>query len=324
MKNKIFILAMLAGLLTGFAYKAGAADVPDLKYGLYIHYGLPTFAKAGEQGEIPAGRFAPTALDVKSWAHAAKEAGMTFAVLTAKHHSGFCLWDSADYDYDITHSPVKTDLLADFIAACDSEGILPGVHYSIPDVHNEGTVQFQGSVTPLYFSLIKKQITELHTKYPGLRVQIFESSGRFTSDQWQEINQLIHRLNPHCIILDGRNDSPYMTKSVIVKSWMWHPQAQLLPVTALFAAYNKAVTSGQPFILNVGPAPSSRIPEDQFAILGQMKELIAHPPESMAATSVIGKPDATERLKKVKSLYDQGLINKEDYDKKVKEIMDSL
>ncbi len=37
-----------------------------------------------------------------------------------------------------------------------------------------------------------------------------------------------------------------------------------------------------------------------------------------------GKPDAAERLKKLKSLFDQGLINKEDYDKKVKEIMDSL
>ena len=36
------------------------------------------------------------------------------------------------------------------------------------------------------------------------------------------------------------------------------------------------------------------------------------------------KPDAGARLKQVKSLYDQGLINKEDYDKKVKEIMDSL
>ena len=103
---------------------------------------MDTFRHAGEKGQLPVERFAPTSLNVKTWAHAAKEAGMTFAVLTAKHESGFCLWDSQGYDYDIAHSPFKGDIIGDFIAACKAEGILPGVHYSIPDAYNEGAVRF--------------------------------------------------------------------------------------------------------------------------------------------------------------------------------------
>ena len=62
-----------------------------------------------------------------------------------------------------------------------------------------------------------------------------------------------------------------------------------------------------------------------------MKSRFWQPPPTLEWTSFstpsadnLGKPIAAERLKTVKALYDQGLINKEDYDKKVKEIMDSL
>ena len=56
----------------------------------------------------------------------------------------------------------------------------------------------------------------------------------------------------------------------------------------------------------------------------QLKDLIANPPSPSPAPATGGKPPVAERLKQVKSLYDQELISKEDYEKKVKEIMDSL
>ena len=80
MKNTLVFL--IASLLAGFSFNATAADAPDLKFGLYIHYGIASFAQAGEPGQIPAERFNPAALDVQAWAHAAKQVGMTFAVLT--------------------------------------------------------------------------------------------------------------------------------------------------------------------------------------------------------------------------------------------------
>src|ERR1019366_9502946 len=127
MKNTF--ICIFAVLLAGFTFTAAAADAPELKYGLYIHFGMDTFRHAGEKGHLPVERFAPVSVNVKAWVHTAKEAGMTFAILTAKHESGFCLWDSKENDYTIAHSPFKGDLLADFIAACQSEGLVPGVHY---------------------------------------------------------------------------------------------------------------------------------------------------------------------------------------------------
>ena len=79
------------------------------------------------------------------------------------------------------------------------------------------------------------------------------------------------------------------------------------------------------FILSVGPDTNGRIPDNQLAVLAEMKTLMARSaakPGSPPATDV--KPSGAERLKQVKSLYDQGLISKEDYEKKVKEIVDSL
>ena len=334
MKNKLFHLVLITcGLLTGafaaFGQEAaptgatGAPNAPNLKYGLYIHYGIATFARPGEQGQIPAGRFAPTALDAKAWAHAAKAAGMTFAVLTAKHESGFCLWDSPGYDYDVAQSPFKGDIIGDFIAACNAEGILPGVHYSIPDALNEGVARGRGPVSATYFALIKKHLTELHTRYPGIRIQVLDLIQRLSPDQLGEIRDLIKRLNPGCV-LSGGDGGPRFDADTIFNGWMWKPQARLYPVQTLFDHYSLAQQTRRPYLLNVGPDPSGRIPDDQIAMLTQLKEMIATRPLTPPPAGTPAKPSAADRLKQLKSLYDQGLINKEDYDRKTKEIIDSL
>jgi alpha-L-fucosidase len=325
MKNRL--VCLFASLLAGFTFNTIAAEATDLKSGLYLHFGTPTFAPGNPAEQVPPERFAPTALDIKQWMRTAKQAGMSYAVLTAKHESGFCLWASQDYDYDITHSPVKTDIIAEFIAACNAEGIAPGVHYSIPDAHNEGTARSQGPVAGLYFNLIKKHITELHAKYPGLRVQIFDASARLSPAQWNELSQLVHHLNPQCVLLDRNHDPRYDYVTVNKgNGWMWSPDALLNSMDRLLLVYNQAKASGHSYLLNVGIDPSGRIPDSYVAALMDLKKRIDQGPATApAATSGTGaKPDAAERLKKVKALYDQGLINKDDYDKKVKEIMDSL
>jgi hypothetical protein len=304
---------------------ANAADSPAMKYGLCINFGLQMFAKLGDQGELPASRFAPASMNVKSWVRAAKDAGMTFAVPIVKNGNGFCLWQTADYDYDISHRPFKGDIIGDFIAACNAEGILPGAFYSVPDAHNEGAGRTTGPVPNLYFSFIKKQITELHTKYPGLRVQIFGGSDRFSAEQWTDLVQLVHRVNPQCVILDLKHEGVMQFGGgTVLRGFRWQPKAELVPAEELFRLYDQTQTSKKSFWLTVGADPSGSIPDNQLAVLSQLKEMIANPPAQSSASTSTTKSDAAARLKQVKSLYDQGLINKEDYDKKVKEIMDSL
>jgi alpha-L-fucosidase len=321
------LVCLLAGLLGGLAHNTQAAEAPDLQYGLYIHFGMDTFRHAGEKGQLPVERFAPAGVNVNAWARAAKQAGMTFAVLTAKHESGFCLWESKDYDYDIAHSPFKGDLLGDFVKACKAGGILPGVHYSIHDTLNKGAGA-QADVPSPYFNLIKQHLTELNTKYPEIRVLTLDGSTRLSPAQLEELTGLVKRLNPQCAVWEVGKDGVSGTHHVsdtVIRSWMWAPSAKLNPAQQIFASYQRCLSAGKAFVLNVGPDTSGNIPADQIAVLTQIKSMIANSPAAAsAAPAPAAKPDAAARLKQVKQLFDQGLINKEEYDQKVKEIMDSL
>jgi alpha-L-fucosidase len=330
-------VCLAAGLLLTVTPPANAADpataTPDkpdpaqLKYGMYVHFGTATFAGPGAKSRWPAERFAFTELDLRAWARTAKAAGMTFVVLTAKHESGFCLWDSQDYEYDVGSSPVKVDIVGDFIAACKAEGLLPGIHYSIPDDYNEGVVRYKGEVPPPYFGVIKRQMAELHSKYPELRVQILDLSERLSPAQFEELRRIVERLNPACLVWGTTNGGYglHHVPATINKGWMWSANGQLNSVQRLFEQYQQCQTDGKAFVLNVGPDRAGRIPADQAAALMEMKKLIAATPGGNAPLKAISPtPSAAERLKQLKSLYDQGLISKEDYDREVKEILDPL
>ena len=82
----------------------------DARFGMFIHWGLYAVPAKGEWyasiGRVPPERyeeylrtFDPVDYDPRAWARLARQAGMKYAVLTAKHHEGFCLFDSAYTDY---------------------------------------------------------------------------------------------------------------------------------------------------------------------------------------------------------------------------------
>ena len=73
----------------------------------------------------------PLNLDVAGWAVAMRQAGMKYAVLTARHTSGFLLWDSATSEFDVASSPNKTDVVGEFIKECRRQGIAPGLYYCL-------------------------------------------------------------------------------------------------------------------------------------------------------------------------------------------------
>jgi hypothetical protein len=283
---KQLLVGMLAvgGLITANA----APQDANLKYGLCIHYGMPTFMNKGENGQLPAERFAPPpALHklVRNWARTAKEMGMTFAVLTAKHESGFCLWPAKDYDYSISQSPYNGDILREFIEACKAEDIAPGVHYSIPDAHNEEAVRFNGEVSASYFEVIKKHFEDLHTRYPELRVQVVNGSWRLSPGQLGELKQIVHRLNPECAFWEttGGYEGPHYVTATIVRGWFWQPRCQLCPMQEIETQLNLAQSENKALILNVGPVRRGNIPGDQLAVLEAMKGKIGRP---LAAGSV--------------------------------------
>lgn len=105
--------------------KSQVSGWEQLKYGMFIHFNMNTYAGAEyDKGKMPAEGFNPQLLDVDQWIRTARDAGMKYAVLTAKHTGGFCLWDSKvtwkgrEYDYDIASSPIKKDIVAQFMESC--------------------------------------------------------------------------------------------------------------------------------------------------------------------------------------------------------------
>ena len=118
------------------------------RFGLFIHFGLYAaparheWVKSKEyitnekydSKYLP--RFNPDLFDAKEWAKTAKAAGMKYAVLTTKHHEGFCMWDTKQTDYKITTTEFGRDLVREFVDAFRAEGLKVGFYFSIKDWHH--------------------------------------------------------------------------------------------------------------------------------------------------------------------------------------------
>jgi alpha-L-fucosidase len=119
----------------------------DARFGMFIHWGLYALPARHEwvknQERITNetyqkyfDEFNPDLFEPKKWAKEAKAAGMKYAVLTTKHHEGFCLFDSKYTDYKATKTSAKRDLVKEYVDAFRAEGIKIGFYYSLIDWHH--------------------------------------------------------------------------------------------------------------------------------------------------------------------------------------------
>jgi len=182
----------------------------DLKYGMFIHFGMSTFTgREIDAGDMPSITYAPTELDVDQWIAVARDAGMKYAVLTSKHVSGHCLWDSKvqwkgkEYDYDVSTSSDPTDVIAEYIKACKKYDIKPGIYYCLMDTHNSyGLDKWKEEhLRPEYFQFVKDQLSELLHNYPDIFYLWLDIPRLASLEQRTEIYDMIKRINSGCIVL---------------------------------------------------------------------------------------------------------------------------
>jgi alpha-L-fucosidase len=178
---------------------------------LFLHFGINTFTgrEWGDGSENPA-LFNPSRLDCAQWAQAAKAGGFKIAVLTAKHHDGFCLWPSHRTRHSVQSSPWKNgqgDLVRDFVDAFRAEGLKVGLYLSPWDRHEPcyGTES--------YNDFYCDQFTELLTQYGELHELWFdgacaeEPGGRKQVYDWDRFFALAKKLQPGAVTFgDGGTD----------------------------------------------------------------------------------------------------------------------
>lgn len=189
-------------------------DFLDLRFGMFLHFNSATYEFAAQGGDWGGENYQstfrpatwnPAKLDCRGWAQAAKSAGMKFAVLTAKHHDGFDLWDSAYTDYDVGEGKLKTDVIAEYVEGCRAEGILPGLYFSMLDVKHMIT---SSNCTASDVEFIKAQLTELLTNYGDIPFIIFDGwnaywgGPHYTQLPYEEIVNLVHTLQPDCLVIN--------------------------------------------------------------------------------------------------------------------------
>ncbi|MCL1796254.1 MAG: alpha-L-fucosidase [Clostridia bacterium] len=150
------------------AYKKRIEWYQRDRFGMFIHWGLYAIPARGEWVRSVErisvddyrpffDQFNPDSYDPREWARLAKAAGMKYAVLTAKHHDGFCLFDSKLTDYKATNTMAGRDLVRAFIDAFRAEGIKVGLYYSIIDWHHPDFPHYGDRQHPLRDSLAEKE-----------------------------------------------------------------------------------------------------------------------------------------------------------------------
>lgn len=202
------------------------------RFGMFIHFGLYSIPARGEwlrsTEEIPKetymkyfDEFNPVDYDPVKWAKLAKKAGMKYMVMTAKHHDGFCLFDSKFTDFKSTNTKIKRDLVREYVAAVRAEGLKVGLYFSLIDWYHEDYPHYGDNFHPMrnnenykndnrnfdrYLEYMHNQVREICTNYGQIDIIWFDFSyGDMRGEKWKatELMKMVRQLQPN-VIIDNR------------------------------------------------------------------------------------------------------------------------
>jgi alpha-L-fucosidase len=200
----------------------------DLEFGVIIHLDLEVFNPTWihqVNGKLstppPIETFNPTELDTDQWIQAVKASGAKYAVLTAKHVTGFTLFPDNEYPYAIDKTPYKNgkgNIVKDFIASCRKYGILPGLYYSCEansylNIHKgSGNLPSYPSKEWTYFTeLVTRHLTHLWSEY-GELCEIWFDGGLL--EHGPDIPGLLQKYQPNAVVFQGPEQHPYRLRWV--------------------------------------------------------------------------------------------------------------
>lgn len=192
--------------------------------GVIIHLDLNIFAPAtfnprDKKTLPPLSIFNPSKLNTDQWIRVAKSAGAKYAILVAKHTTGFALWPTKANDFNVSHTPWKQgkgDIVADFIKSCKKYGLKPGIYYNtnvntyygvdygVPFVSDEARDAYDG--------VVLAQLKELWTHYGNLFEIWFDGGVR--GSMINKISGMVRKYQPEAILFQGPKSCPNLIRWV--------------------------------------------------------------------------------------------------------------
>jgi alpha-L-fucosidase len=288
-------------LAQGFDNKPARLDwFRDLGFGMFIHWSVDSqlgsdishpLAGASEDfrkryfEDLPR-TFNPRKFNPEAWAVLARLAGMKYVVFTAKHHSGFAMWNTRTTPFSLHKTPVRRDLLGEVVRAFRAQGLAVGLYFSPEDfhwLHTNGkpvTRRPHPGVLPKenpgLLKLDREQLRELATRYGRVDVWFLDGPAAGMRD-------VIWRAQPDAVITRDVIDTPEQTIPGVPLDRVWESCLtmgtawQYQPTNDVYRSGSQLIqilietrAKGGNLLLNVGPKPDGELPIEQEERLREM------------------------------------------------------
>lgn len=330
MKRMFIVLIWILKVMPAFTQGTAMEDFMSKRFGMFIHFG-PVTLRGTEIGwsrgrEVPLEEydtlykeFNPVLFNADTWVKAAKDAGMKYLVITAKHHDGFCLWPTAVSHYHVGNSPFKRDIVGELAQACRRQGITFCVYFTVLDWHDpdypvksphDTSLNVKGDMGRFVMTM-KKELKEIVTRYHPFMLWFDGYWDKcWTVEDGKEIYRYLKALDPRLIINNrlGKGGALSDTQSVgdfltpeqtigklnmkepwescitICNQWAWKPNDQMKTLKQCIQTLERTAGGNGNLLLNVGPMMDGRMEARQITRLKEMGDWLKKYGESIYDT----------------------------------------
>ncbi|MEP3388346.1 MAG: alpha-L-fucosidase, partial [Reichenbachiella sp.] len=265
----------------------------DMGFGIFVHWSVDSqlgsvishsMVGASEDyvnryiNELPK-TFYPNKFDPDEWAKLFKLTGAEYVMFTAKHHNGFCMWDTKTTDFNIMNTPYGQDITGLLIQSLRKVGLKVGLYYSPEDfsfIYKQGhLITRKGPMTQVteneeLFEYAKDQVDELFSNYGAIDMAFFDA---FSSSN---LVQYVHEKYPDILVTRGEMNTPeqkipntampgpWESCMTMGTQWAYKPtNEQYKDGGDLIKKLIEIRAKGGNFLMNVGPKPNGEIPIEQ-------------------------------------------------------------